>query len=165
MIKIIGFLIVLISSCKIGLDISNRYSERTKELRSVIQALEIIKTEIEFSNSLLFKALEHCDIVKNKSVSNLMLKISKSLKNNETISNELFENNNLALHKSDIDILTDIFLTLGAGNTQNEVNNINNGIDRLKASINNSLDDEKKYCKLSKVSGLLIGIFIGIMFI
>ena len=57
MIRILGFIIIVVSSVKIGFDISGKYTGRVKELKSFIKVLEKLKNEISFSNCVISEAL------------------------------------------------------------------------------------------------------------
>ena len=53
LIKLLGFIIIIISSAKIGFDFSSNYTARTSELKDLAFLLEKLKSEIGFSNNVV----------------------------------------------------------------------------------------------------------------
>lgn len=170
MIKMIGFFIVLLSSSKIGFDISKKYSDRAKELKSLITVFEIIKNEINFSNSVISDALKKASGVKNKNISDLIYYLAQKSKENDDIGKS-FDNylkinaDNLSLKKCDIDVLEKIFNIIGSGDIKEEISQISNTVKNLEILLELSIQDEKKYSKLFKTTGILAGLLIAVIFI
>lgn len=171
MIKFIGFLIILASSAKIGFDISEGYKNRTKELRSLENAMEIIKNEISFSGCILSDALMSASAVKSKSISKLLSDMSAQLKEHKTTASEAFREcmtknkDILSLKNEDFDILSGFFSRCGTGNVEDEINNISSSVSAIGMNILSACEDEKKYVKLFRTTGILAGLMIGIIFI
>ncbi len=168
MIKMLGFLIIVASSAKIGFDFSEKYSNRTKELKSFVNVLERIRNEISFSNCIISDALiKSCD-VKSKSVHNMIIIVSKIVREKSVTFHEAYntylENDNTSsFNIRDIEEISRFFSMLGNGDREDEIKNINNTIINIKSNLQSALDDEKKYVKLFRTSGVLAGFLIAII--
>lgn len=168
MIKILGFLIIVASSAKIGYDLSEKYSNRTKELKAFVNVLERIRNEISFSNCVISDALiKACD-VKSRAVNNMIKLVSETVREKGITLHEAFNtyikmDNTSSLNSRDIEEISRFFLMVGSGDREDEIKNINNTIVNIKSNLQSALDDEKRYVKLFRTSGVLAGFLIAII--
>ena len=167
MIKILGFLIIVASSAKIGFDLSQKYSDRTKELRGFISVLERIKNEISFSNCIITDALVKASNVKSQTIRNMVKNISEKIEE-KNISladafNTYIKENPMALDKKDTDEISRFFSMFGSGDREDEIKNINNSVINLKNNLQTAMEDEKRYVKLFRTGGVLAGFLIAII--
>ncbi len=168
MIKIVGFAVIVSCCAKIGFDFSKKYSDRTRELKELVSILERLKNEISFSNSVITDALLNSVSGKNGAVSKLMLSVAEYVRSNrctfsDALSSVLKEETVLSLNNCDIEELCRFFNMAGSGDREDEVKNINNSITNLNMLLYNSADDEKKYVKLFRTTGILAGFLIAII--
>lgn len=167
MIKILGFLIIVASSAKIGFDLSEKYCNRTKEIKSFISVLEKIKNEISFSNCIITDALIKASKVKSKTVQNMVTYISKKVEDEKMALTDAFgmyiRENTMAFDKGDIDEINRFFSVFGSGDREDEIKNISNTVINMKAHLQTAVEDEKKYVKLFRTSGVLAGFLIAII--
>lgn len=167
MVKIIGFLIILASSAKIGFDLSQKYCNRTKEIKAFINVLEKIKNEISFSNCIITDALLKASEVKCSVVRDMVTYIHKKVEEEKLILSEAFEDfikkNETAFTKSDTDEILRFFSTFGSGDREDEIKNISNTVYNLNNNLHSAVEDEKKYVKLFRTSGVLAGCLISII--
>lgn len=169
MIKIIGFLIIFLSSSKIGYDIGERYKNRTEELKSLAMALEIIKNEISFSNCVIADAIKGGAGVSCKKISRMLTEMSDMVKDGDKSVFEAYKSVlpklELSLNKNDMQILENLFSVFGGGDKIAEAQNIDKATDKIYRNIKSAFADEKKYVKLFRTFGVLSGVLIGIIFI
>ena len=168
MVKIIAFLIIVASSAKIGFDLSERYSNRTRELKAFINILEKVKNEISFSNCIISDALARAAEVRVKSISNMIKHISASVKERNICLTDAFDayiqkNTDISLNKNDMDEIRNFFAVFGSGDREDEISNINSCIHNMNLFLQSSIEDEKRYVKLFRTSGLLAGFLIAII--
>ena len=167
MIKILGFLIIVASSSKIGFDLSQKYSDRTKELRGFISVLERIKNEISFSNCIITDALVKASNVKSQTISSMVKNISKKIEEKNISLSDAFntyiKENSIALDKKDTDEISRFFSIFGSGDREDEIKNINNSVINLKNNLQTAIEDEKKYVKLFRTGGVFAGFLIAII--
>ena len=147
MIKVIGFLIIVISSAKIGFDLSKKYINRTRELKSFVYFLERLKNET----------------VKNM-LNYMYDKINKNNVSPWDAFNDFIKNDSLhSFCKADVDEIGRFFSCVGSGDRQDEIENICNVISNIKVNLANAAEDEKKYVKLYRTSGILAGFMIAVI--
>lgn len=168
MIKIIGFLIIVASSAKIGFDLSQKYCNRTKELKCFINVLERVKNEISFSNCIITDALSKAADTKMNTVSNMIFYILQTVKEKGVTLADAFntyirDNNFLSLERKDIEEINQFFSVFGSGDRDDEIKNLNNTITNMRLHLQSSIDDEKRYVKLFRTSGVLAGFLIAII--
>lgn len=171
MIKIVGYLIILIASAMIGFGVSEKYRNRTKELLAVRSSLEIIRNEINFNNRLIGDALLSGAGVKLPIISELFKTISDILaESNVTVSNAFLDcmsdfKESLSLNNDDINLLENFFSLAGTGSNVEEIKNINSVLSSIELNIKSATEDEKRYVKLFRTTGVLAGLMIGTIFI
>ena len=171
MIKIVGYLIILIASAMIGFGVSDKYRNRTKELLAVRTSLEIIRNEINFNNRLLSDALLTGAGVKMPAISELFGKMAEILaKGNVTVSKAFADcisdfKGNLSLNNDDINLLENFFSVAGTGSNIEEIVNIDSVLSSIDLNIKSAAEDENKYVKLFRTTGVLAGLMIGTIFI
>ena len=169
MIKLIGFIIIVLSCGKIGIDLSQKYCNRTKELKSFIHLLERIKSDISFSNCTITDALSKNIENKNNVISSMILSILNSVNENSVALEDAFNTyinkngDNISLQRKDIEEINGFFSMFGIGDREDEINNLNNTINNLKIFLQDALEDEKKYVRLFRTTGVLAGFLIAII--
>ena len=167
MIRILGFIIIVVSSIKIGFDISGKYIGRVKELKSFIKVLEKLKNEISFSNCVISEALLNSANVKSTAVNNIVKHLSESIKSGKDNLCEALDSyllvNQVCFDKSDVDEIYGFLSVLGSGDRNDEIKNISNTVELLKSNLNVAIENEKKYAKVFRTSGLLAGCLIAIV--
>lgn len=170
MLKIIGFLIIMVSATKIGFDYSSKYIARTRELKAIIFILEKLKSEIKFSNNTIPQALEIISHTSVLTVKNMFLSVC-SMVENECCSLDfafktyIIDNNTLSLSKEDLEVIQNFFSMLGTGDVEDEIKNINSTSQKLNMLLQDSLESEAKYVKLYRTCGVLAGCLISIMLV
>ena len=167
MIKILGFFIIVASSAKIGFDLSEKYCNRTKEIKAFIRVLEKIKGEISFSNCIITDTLARIEDIKCQKIKNMIEYILKKVEDEKITLKVAFEKftkeNTLSLEKNDIDEIMRFFASFGNGDRDDEINNIANTVSVLNTNLQTAIEDEKKYVKLFRTSGILAGCLIAII--
>lgn len=167
MIKLLGFLIIVASSAKIGFDISDKYRNRTREIKAFITILEKIKNEISFSNCIISEALEKSKNIKCKTISSMIDYILNKVEKNRISLAEAFNfflnENNTSLTKTDTDEILKFFAFFGNGDKEDEIKNINSTVANMRVNLQSAIEDEKKYVKLFRTSGFLAGCLIAII--
>ena len=167
MIKLLGFVVIVISSAKIGFDISLKYIYRVKELKAFLNMLEKIKNNIKFSNYVISDALINLYEVKSDSVNKMFDYISKKIENEKINPGDAFksflENNTTYFEKCDIDEIFGFFASFGSSDRETEIKNIDKTAEVIKSNLAVALENEKKYVKFFRASGVLSGFLIAII--
>ncbi len=171
MIKLIGFAVIVASCTKIGIDLSQKYCDRTRCLKYFINMLERVKSEISFSNCTITNALQKSVDSKNNVIGNMIRSILNFVEEKPVTLDEAFNiyikgNETISfLEKKDLEEFGRFFSMVGSGDRDDEINNINNSIGNLTLCIQESYENEKKYVKLFRTSGILTGLLIAIILV
>ena len=167
MLRLLGFIIIVASSAKIGFDISAKYIGRVRELKSFIKVLEKLKNEISFSNCVICDALLNSSNVKSAAVSEMVKYIAENVKNEKTDLCEAFGSYVVTkptyFDKTDVDEIFTFLSALGSGDAEEEIKNISNTTEILKSNLANAVENQRKYVKVFRTSGVLAGFLIAII--
>ena len=170
-IKLIGALVVIFACGKIGFDFASILSKRVAEIRGAITVLTALESEITFQNVPLGDALMHAGDATSAAIGLTFKKAGRALKMkkgstaaevwSETVDAQCIN----ALNKGDIMILKSLGALLGKSDIDNQIGNIALAKEKLRTAERDALDAEKKYGKLYKSTGLLVGALIAILFL
>lgn len=171
-IKILGFIIVIISTSLIGFFYSYKESFRISDLSEMKKALTILKSEIEYALSPLSVALLNiADKTKNP-ISNIFSQVSYEIekRSGQEISDiwkkSLLDNSiKTYLVKEDIQYFESFGKCLGYLDRQLQLNNIEITINYIKDKIEILNIKSEKNKKMYNSLGILSGILICILFI
>ena len=163
--KITFLLSIVVLFGFVGFGISSHYSDRKKfffELKGFANAL---KNEISFSLTKLVDAVEKLNLqYKNKSLNQLLDNYLSILKNKQEISSGiLFKNINILTEQEKNHIFL-FFKRLGHVDIFNQLSEIDNYVDVFDEYYISSKKDSEKYCPLYTKMGVLIGLFVAIVF-
>ena len=172
MIKILGIVLIIGSSTILGFSYGEKFKKRVKELKDLQQGIYVIKSEINFTRSLLPDALhkvyEKCD----GPIGGIFLRASELLKTNEEkdvyscFSQSLKEKKEeLALTKGDIGIFMDFTKSLGEMDIEGHNDMLALTLENLKKAVENAEDNIDKNVKMYRYLGFSFGAMIGIILI
>lgn len=171
-LKIFGSIMIIASSYQIGNFFANRYITRSKNLQDLITAFINLENEILFKASPLSEALFNCSKITNKNISEFLQKVSEDIGRKSGISTkEIWYHNimsfkeKLCFEDSDADIIKSMGATIGTLDTDVQMNSLQLCQKNLNNALQNSFQNSTKYVKIYKNAGILIGIFISILFI
>ncbi|WP_097025766.1 stage III sporulation protein SpoIIIAB [Clostridium peptidivorans] len=172
MIKIIGSVLVIVSTSLLGYFFGELFKKRTRELKELERAIGILKNEIVYAYTPLPYALEKIGLRIIEPIKTLFLSISKDLK--ESISEGVYEafysNINLYkksfnLNEEDIRILLNLSKSLGEWDVESQKNIFRVTEEELRKQIEESEILTRKNLKMYRYLGFSIGAIIVIMFI
>lgn len=169
MIKLAGFIIILFSAVKIGYDISQKYINRTQEVKNLINVFDFMCKELNFTTPDLAEMFGTAAKVNCKNIKKLFEDISGVMKNKTITPLEAFNvcknNIDFSLNNNDFQILSDYFSVCGSGCVNDEVNSIKKTIFLLDQNLESAIADENKYVKLYRFTGLIVGLMVSIILI
>lgn len=171
-LKILGSIMITAASCCTGNLFAERLIRRCKNLQDFITALVNLENEILFKAAPLPEALYCCAKITNESISPFLEQTASDIagKTGKLIS-EIWSDNihafkeRLCLDESDADIIKSLGATIGALDIDIQANSIKLCRKNIGYALQRSLDDKEKYVKVYKSAGMLVGIFISILFI
>jgi stage III sporulation protein AB len=170
--KILGSVLILISSSLIGLYYSKSYIKRSNDLRTFKKALILLRGEINYSLSPMPEALENISKRFDHEIAEFFSSIAEELKlNSGKTLTEVWKKKAEEILKrtylSSLDIKNIMLFSENIGYLDKETqnNNINMLIEQVNEEINITVENDNRYNKLYKSLGVLVGILIIILFI
>lgn len=170
MIKLIGGVLVLISSSMIGFLVANSYQHRPKVLRNLQVAISMLETEISYSNSPLVEALKNVGRKSDKDISEFFLKTAKNLSSREGLTaGEAWEkalrefHSNSCIMESDLEILMAFGRYLGSTDRNDQIKNIRLALANLRQQEILAIEEKQKNEKLWKYLGVLSGLMVFLL--
>ena len=167
--KWFGALLLIATTTYIGFDMSNRLSERTKQIRQFILSLQMLEAEMEYSqltlqqifqtigkktsypiNSFYSHLAEQFDFV----VIDFLDEWDRELDKLITVS---------ALKKNELEIMKQFGRNLGQHTFIQQQKHITLAIHHLQQELDEANDQRVKYEKMMKSLGILIGLFIVLL--
>lgn len=169
MIKTLGCTIVFVASTLVGYFLSYSKYQRVKELRSFIQVLNMLETEIKFSLGTLPEAfMKISGAVQEKTGLVLNIAAEKMLKNKinamSSWKEALDEQRGIfSLNTEDFSILKSMGCSLGEADVDNQIKNIRLVAEGLKSQEIKAEEERAKNGKLLKSMGVLTGLTLIII--
>jgi len=169
MLKIIGCLIVFLGSALVGVFLASSKYERVKELRSFIQALNMLETEIRFALCTLPDAFIKISALIEEKTSKVFS--SAALKMQGTRMNAFLAWNNsleeqraqFSINSEDFSILKSLGGSLGEADVENQIKSIRLVVESLKNQEIRAEEERAKSGKLLKSMGVLVGLTLVII--
>lgn len=166
--KIAGSAFVIAATSKIGFDTANKYEKRVKDLQAIESGLWLLKTEIDFSMTMLPYALKKCSTLLQQNISelfcNVAIGIEDGLGTYESWDKAL-KTADLSITKEDEGVLLDFAGAVGNSDADTEKSNIDKIIERLKISEQSAIEESKKYGKIFRTLGVSFGVIIAVILI
>jgi len=170
--KIIGMILVFISSVGIGFSLGYMYKRRITELVEWKKSMINLKNEINFSLTPLPEAFETVGKRFDNYIGKFLLSLSNILSENSGMSMTKLKDEELkellkdtCLNEKDINNIIEFVKTLGLNDKESQLSTINLHIETIQEEIKNAKKDEEKNSKLFRTLGVLAGIFIIVIFI
>lgn len=171
-IKVLLSILIIVSSFLIGYVISLSYSLRIKFLNDISYLINLLETEIDYSNTYLPDILYKISLdSKHKSTKIFSETYNNLLSSENTSLQDAWKksiNNNykkLPMSEKDKDILLDFGYSLGKTDKENQKKNIKYTIIKLENQLKEAENQKSKNERLYKNLGALIGIAIVIIII
>lgn len=166
--KIAGGAFVVAATSKIGFDTAKKYEKRVKDLQALQSGLWLLKSEIDFSMTMLPIALKKCSTLLQKNIAELFCRMAVGIENGEGVYESCCEAlvcTEIHILKNECEILKDFAKVLGSADADTENNNIEKTIERLKVCEQLAKNDCVKYSKICKTLGIASGIMLTVILI
>jgi len=169
-LKMLGALLVLVSSCLVGNTVAKSYLARPEQLRELRHALQTLETEISYALTLLPEALEKAGHNSNGPIAALFYQIATFLSENNCYTAEeawkkaLQEKmNSLALLHSDREILLQLSYSFGSSDRENQLKHLKLAQTYLQKEEEKAEKVGEKNAPLWRYFGLIFGLSIIIL--
>lgn len=166
-IKYILIFFIVIISARIGQIYSKKYINRVKELESIKQILNELKTKIKFTYKPLQDIFYEIASNHNDNIGKIFESISNNMKDidlKEAWEKEIKESDN-SLSKEDIEILLSIGKVLGTTDVEGQINQIILAEELIENKIKEAEIEKAKNAKLYRVLGTSAGLTLAIILI
>lgn len=170
MIRIIGFLFIILSSSGIGYIMGTRFDLRVRELKLLKVALQMLETEIVYSNTPLPLAFESVQRKSTHPISNLFKAVKYNLEKRTFGSvGEAFcqsiddTRDQMSLSKEDIETLKSFGNSIGNSDIEGQVKSFKMIIKQLDSQEIKAEESKDKNEKMYKSLGFLGGLAIVIL--
>ncbi len=167
--KWLGAIILISTTTWFGFDLSKKLKERTTQIRTVIQSLQILEAEMSYSYSSLKQIFQKISRKIDSPVDSFYRNLAERL--NEVVSDfvmiwdeelERFTKRS-ALKTSDVEILTQFGRNLGQHTLRQQQKHIQLTLHYLQRQLDEAEELKKRYETMMKSLGILIGLFIVII--
>ncbi|MCX7695078.1 MAG: stage III sporulation protein SpoIIIAB [Caloramator sp.] len=172
MLKIIGGLMVILSTSAMGYLYSFGYKERVRQIRELQFCINSLSSEILYSSNPLWVALNNISKNTSSPFKDLFSKMSDYLKEKKLESiGECFNlalnecKHNLYLEKEDLEILNTFVQGLGSSDFEGHKKNFNIVLKKLEGIEKEAEEMREKNEKLYKYLGVLGGLLIVIILV
>lgn len=170
MIRIVGFIFIIFSCSGLGYVLSSRLSMRVRELKLLRISLQMLETEIVYSNTPLPLAFNSVQKKCGRPVKNLFKTTSENLDKKvfgtvgEAFSASIEENKDiLSLNREDMEILKSFGYSIGSSDVEGQVKSFNMVLKQLDGQEIKAEDIRSKNEKMYRNLGFLAGLAIVII--
>lgn len=166
--RYIFLITILVGSTSIGFLLSKSYEERLKELKNILNLVNILKNKIMFTKKPLGELLEEIsEIERENEISKIFIKTAEELKKEsfeKAWQDALYEETFfLNLKKEDIRLLETFGNMMGKTDIEGQINEINQFLILLNGQISNVEEEKNKNSKMYKSLGTIIGLGIVVI--
>jgi stage III sporulation protein AB len=172
LLKIIGSLIVLVSSGFLGYALSRDCSRRPGELRELQGMLQMFENEISYLSSLITDAFERICRSNQNEVSVFFKETVKNIYSDDSLNasqawEKAVKGNIMktSLNKEDEGVLISFGRMLGSSDTEGQIKNIRLALEQLKLQERKAEENRARNEMMFKRLGILGGIAIVIILI
>ncbi len=169
--RIIGCAVIIGICMAIGRTLAGGYIARVDNLQTFITSLILLRAKIGFGQEILELAFSEIGVTTQGPVGKMFLEISNEIAKNERTVCEIWSEKTEEYFKyfdftfEDERILLDFGNSIGKGDIDEEVRNINLTIERLKTVLVSANDEKIKYAKLYRTLGGIGGTALAIILV
>lgn len=164
-------IIIIAASTWIGFDMSKRYQQRVLEIRQFILSLQMLENEMVYSQLPLQQLFNTISSKLDFPTQLFYQHLADDMTYSITDFSEIWDmqlnsyQRYSSMGQREIDIISQFGRTLGQHTAIQQQKHIVLTIKYLENELEEAIDNRKKYEKMSKTIGILIGIFIVLLLI
>lgn len=168
-LKLLGGVMIIISSGLLGISIANKYTGRPRELRNFRRSLQLLETEILYGATPLPQAFKYISSKLNDYLGDFYLQVSVGIssKNCSSFSSvwsekiNQMENSNLS--KGDKELMLEFGYILGTSDRLDQEKHFKLIYKQLELFEEQAEEEKKKSEKMYRSLGFLFGIMIFVV--
>lgn len=163
--KIVILFCIVVLCSYVGFGVSANYSERKKFFFDLKHFASALKNEINFSLTKLVEIVTKLNTqIKDKNLNQLLCNYLLYLKTKKEITVDGLFNNICILRQQEKENIYLFFKRLGKVDVFNQINEIENYINIFEEYYLLAKGESEKFCPLYTKMGILIGLFVVIIF-
>ncbi|WP_188206134.1 stage III sporulation protein SpoIIIAB [Alkalibacillus aidingensis] len=169
--KWVGAIMILFTCTWVGIDIARNYSRRPKEIRELLQALQIMEAEIVYAQEPLHRVFSYISKQLSFPVSDLFYELGDELTHSDRSLQEIWDETfsrkwrNTAMKKKEKEVLIQFGQSLGLHNLEQQQKQIQLAKVHLQHELDDALEEEKRFSGMFRTLGVLSGILFVLLFI
>ena len=170
MLKLIGAVLILISTTMTGFRIARRYAERPRQIRQLRQALSLLETDIAYGSRTLTEAFRWIGKREREPVASLFSSCVRYLETLDGASTyqcwkKAVEETwpHTAMGVPEREVMIDFGKTLGLSDRQDQLQHLRMAVANLKVEEDHARDEQVRYEKMCKTLGFLAGALLVAM--
>lgn len=172
MLKLLGAVLIIIAGTAIGFVQAAAYVNRSKQLRTLIYALQRLETEINYGQTLLPTALKKTGEGIDQPLSGLFTQIAQLLEESKELSmqqawQQAIESmwGRTALKEREQDVLLRVGTVLGMSDAVDQQKHLQLAQLQLKSEEEQALQEQQRYANMWRSLGTLGAILIVILMV
>ncbi|MBR4173083.1 MAG: stage III sporulation protein AB [Clostridia bacterium] len=164
MIKLFGACLIVSAFGIWGVSKSKRLKTRCDSLLSAISSMNLLESEIAFGGKDISAALFSVGMAENMP---LFTEIAENLENSTMFAafSEAVKKSHMCFANADKDVFAEFFTNLGALSKESQIAAISHTRELLSACRHQASEDYRKYGRLYRNTGFLLGLLIAIILI
>lgn len=167
--KWLGAMMLISTTTWLGFDLSKKFKDRTTQLRTLMQSLQILEAEMSYSYASLQQIFKNISRKVDTPIQTFYERLADRL--NDVVSDFIiiwneeltFFMKRSALKPSDQEILAQFGRNLGQHTLTQQQKHIQLTIQYLQLQLEEAEEQKKRYESMTKSIGVLIGLFIVIL--
>lgn len=169
MIKIIGAILIIVSTSYAGFELSKVLSQRPKQLRALKSALQSLDAEIMYGHTPLHEASRRLSEQLTEPLSSFFKDFRDHLLSEDTTVKDAWISSlnktwkNTAMKNTELEIMKQFGETLGRHDRHSQQKQIILTLTHLEREEQEARENQRKYEKMIKSLGFLSGILIVIL--
>ncbi|MBP1999430.1 stage III sporulation protein AB [Paenibacillus shirakamiensis] len=170
MLKLLGAALIIVAGTMAGWMKARQYANRPSQIRSLMQALKRLETEITYSFTPLPDALRRIAHQNKDPLRSLLMTAAEGMNDamgltaQESLHRALDQHwRHTAMKASERDVLHQLAYTLGTSDRRDQLSHMESAIRQLEAEEAEARDDQARYEKMFRSLGLLTSALIVIL--
>jgi stage III sporulation protein AB len=170
MLKVLGAVLILMATSKIGFDSARQLRKRPRQIQELRSGLAILKTEINYGTRPLAEAFERIAEASSGELKPVFLEASRNLKSSdgkstyECLKSAIEEKwKKTVMGEEEKGIVLKLCQVLGSSNRWDQLHHLDLAQENLQMEENKAREEQETYEKMVKTLGVLSGALLVIL--
>ncbi|WP_166239148.1 stage III sporulation protein SpoIIIAB [Paenibacillus turpanensis] len=169
MLKLVGAVLIMSAATLYGFQRASRYGKRPVQIRQLIHALQLLETEIVYGYTPLPTALTRIAAQTPAPLERLFRKTAELMREPGAVTADCWEQavketwSDTAMEKAEREIAQRLGANLGLTDRQDQVKHIRLASSQLRSEEETAREDQRRYEKMWRTLGVLMGALVVIL--